>query len=129
MMFPRPGGLRTLIVCLAGCLPLLGQQPAPQQQPPQQPPPQQKKANPFEAVPQAPEAPKPTAPAAGQPETPARPPTDNVEAIEFRNARRVPADTLRAMIATKVGEHYDPQVVDRDLITLWNTTRFNDLHI
>ncbi len=123
MMFPRPGGLRTLIVCLAGFLPLLAQQPAPQQPPP---PPQQKKANPCEAVQHAPEAPKPTAP--GLQPNPDRPPTDNVEAIEFRNARRVPADTLRAMIATKVGEPYDPQVVDRDLITLWNTTRFNDLH-
>ena len=29
MMFPRPGGLRTLIVCLAGYLPLLAQQPPP----------------------------------------------------------------------------------------------------
>ncbi len=133
MMFPRPGGLRTLVVCLAVCLPLLGQQPAPQQPAPQQPPPQQKKANPFEAVPQSPDAAKPPVeapkPAPGQPAANAdRPPTDNVEAIEFRGARRVPADTLRAMIATKVGEPYDPQIVDRDLTTLWNSGRLNDIH-
>ena len=32
------------------------------------------------------------------------------------------------MIATKVGEPYDAQIMARDFITLWNTTRFNDLH-
>lgn len=72
-----------LVVCLAGCLPLLAQQPA-QPPAPQQPPPQQKKANPFEAVPQAPEAAKPPVEGPKPAATPDRPPTDNVEAIEFR---------------------------------------------
>src|ERR1700722_15032244 len=103
MMFPRPGGLRTLIVCLGFYLPLMAQQtPAPP--PAQQPPPQQKQANPFEVVPQGPgpaqppvEGPKPASPPVATPAAPVaeRPPTDVVEAVDFRGARRVPADTLR----------------------------------
>ena len=136
MMFPRPGGLRTLIVCLAGCLPLLAQQPPPQTPPAQAPPAQTRssllrnKRRPTRSkrCRRSAEPPKPeSCPSAGLAATPDRPPTDKVEAIDFRGARRVPADTLRAMIATKVGEPYDAQIVDRDFITLWNTTQFNDI--
>src|SRR5208337_1249127 len=99
MTFFRPGRLRNLAACVVFGAGLFGHlfaqtpvQPPAQQppaQPPQQAPPQQKKANPFEVVPQAPEqtTPKPVTPA---PETlnPDRPPTDNIELIEFRGARR-----------------------------------------
>src|SRR5580704_518207 len=139
MMFPRPGGLRTLIVCVGSFLPLLAQQtpaPAPQpaqQSPAQQPPPAPApaKANPFETVPQAAppaEAPKPAVAPIQAPGAD-RPPTDEVEAVDFRGARRVPADTLRAMIATKKGEPLDAEILNRDFLTLWNTAKFNDIKV
>src|SRR5437016_4799182 len=121
MMFPRPGCLRTLAVCLLCSVPLLSQQAG--QQPPAQtpkPPPQQKKANPFETVPQSTDQPKPQAPKLEAPkpavegpkaETPAE---DVIELVEFRGARRVPQDTLRALIVTKKGDKYDQETLNRD---------------
>ncbi|MCP5109780.1 MAG: outer membrane protein assembly factor BamA, partial [bacterium] len=98
--------------------------------------------NPFEGVPQA-EAPKPSPPAKPKPspqqapspfEAPetAKEPTaaelqDVVEAIEFRGARRVPQDTLRAMIFTKKGDNYSQESLYRDFMALWNTGRFDDI--
>ena len=109
----------------------------PQQQPPQQAPaqpPQQKKANPFETVPQSTEqqppkleAPKP---AAQEPAVTADHPIDDtIELIEFRGARRVPQDTLRAMIVTKKGDKYDEESLHRDFMALWNTARFDDIRM
>ena len=158
MTFFRPGRLRSLAVCLmcgAGLYaqqqtpptqpPASGQPPTqppsqqqpptqPPAQPPTQPPPQQKKANPFEAIPQAPEtpAPKPVTPTPATPETqvnPDRPPTDTIELIEFRGARRVPQDTLRAMIISKKGDPYDEEALHRDFMALWNTARFDDIRM
>ena len=133
-MIPRPGSLRILVVCF---LPLLAghaiaqQNPAP---PPPKPqptpqPPQQKKQNPFEAVPQAPEEPKPAPQPQVQTVSPERPPEDIVEAIDFRGVRRVPQDTLRAMIFTKPGDPYNEESLHRDFMALWNTNRFDDIHM
>src|SRR5262245_14362248 len=90
-------------------------QPPAQQQPPAQPTPQ----NPFETVPkatqpqqqkppqQAPqqqpplEAPKPAEQPKPQPGGPV------IENIVFTGARRVPQDTLRALISTKKGDIYN----------------------
>lgn len=111
-----------------------------------------KQVNPFETVPQAPvpttEAPaapaKPgapqgatqgvqnpfetvkEAPAEAKPATPAQ--VENViEAIEFRGARRVPQDTLRAMILSRKGDKLDEDALQRDFMSLWNTGRFDDI--
>ena len=91
--------------------------------------------NPFESVPESPE-PKP-APSGQQPspfeqvrpaEAPPPGAVENViEAIEFRGARRVPQDTLRAMIFTKKGDRYDEEALHRDFMALWNTGRFDDI--
>src|SRR5580704_5013472 len=147
MTFFRPGRLRTLAVCLVCGIGLFArhlsaqqqtpptQAPAtgqpPQQQPPPQPPPQQKKANPFETVPQAPEtpAPKPATPTPEAQVNADRPPSDTIESIEFRGARRVPQDTLRAMIITKKGDPYDEESLHRDFMALWNTARFDDIRM
>ena len=110
----------------------------PAQQPAQQPahpPQQQPPANPFESVPEAPAAPKPK-------EQPAPPPAngiqeakpaavgDNIiEAVDFRGEKKVPADTLRALIFTKKGDTFDPDSIHRDFIALWNTGRFDDLRV
>lgn len=138
------------LLCVAGSVaaftPLFGQQaPAnpPQQQqktaPPaaQQPKPEQPKpANPFETVPEAtepakPEPAKPTPPPTGvvvQPEA-GTPAEDVIEAVEFRGSRRVPQDTLRALIFTKKGDKYDEETLRRDFMALWNTGRFDDIRL
>ena len=116
---------------------------APQAAPakPQPPATQPPKNNPFETIPEAPEpAPPPAAqpapagqPPAAQPAKPAvetaRPFEDVVEAIEFRGVRRVPQDTLRALIFTKVGDKLDEESIHRDFMALWNTGRFDDIRV
>ncbi len=128
MKFLRPSGLAAVLVCLS-CQPAAAQAPQPQPPPP-------KKASPFETVPQAAEEPKPPAAQVPQPqlETPRLPeappaPRDFIEAIEFRGARRVPQDTLRAMIFTRKGDKYDEEILRRDFIALWNTGRFDDIRL
>ena len=158
MMFLRPRGLRAFALYLCA-FPLLAQQNAPAPAPAAQPPTPQapKPANPFENVPQAnppqveqpkpappkletppaPTQPAPNQPAPNQPPpaagTPAVnanvPPEDVIEAVEFRGARRVPQDTLRAMIFTKKGDKYDEDALHRDFMTLWNTSRFDDIRM
>lgn len=133
MMFDRPGRIWVLLL-LACCWPASGQ---PQQPAPTPPP--QNQPNPFETVPDVPEppktAPRPSAPQQGpQLETPKEPEapkpavrTDVIEAIEFRGSRRVPQDTLRAMIFSKRGDRLEPETLRRDFMALWNTGRFDDI--
>jgi len=120
-----------------------------QQQPPatpqpgqvQQPPPQKKQrpGTPFETVPLTTD---PAKPEQAKPETPAAKPAaapqdatvegpipDVVEAIEFRGSRRVPQDTLRALIFTKKGDHPEQETLNRDFMALWNTGRFDDIKL
>lgn len=108
MPHSRHTSLRTLVLSLLGSCSLLAQQaPAPPKPP-----------NPFETVTEA-QAPAPTAAQA----------TDVIDSIEFRGSRRVPQDTLRAMIFTKRGDLYNDQSLHRDLITLWNQGRFDDIRL
>ncbi|MFN0167091.1 MAG: outer membrane protein assembly factor BamA [Bryobacteraceae bacterium] len=130
--------LVSLWVCLSGMLTLADAQ----QATPQPKPAPAKKANPFETVPQNTEPPKPAPapppapkakPGAPQLEAPsvateeARPVSNVVEVIEFRGARRVPQDTLRALIFTKKGDNFDRETLRRDFMALWNTGRFDDI--
>ena len=50
-----------------------------------------------------------------------------VEAIEFRGARRVSQDTLKALIFTKKSDPLDEDALHRDFMALWNTGRFDDI--
>ncbi|HSP67265.1 MAG TPA: outer membrane protein assembly factor BamA [Bryobacteraceae bacterium] len=126
MQFSRPRSLRAGLIGLLAAYPLFSQQqPAPQQPKP---------PNPFEQVPQAAEEPKPQPPKPDQAKpltagTPDRPPADTIESINFRGARKVPQDTLRAMIFTKRGDAYDADTLHRDLITLWNSNRFDNIEV
>jgi outer membrane protein insertion porin family len=149
MTFSRPGSLRWVVVCFSVCFPLFLQLAYAQQQPPAAPAQQQKKNNPFEAVPQGPEPPKPVPakPVPGTPEpakpgappaatpTPApavssdRPPEDIVESVTFRGQRRITQELLKATVFTKEGDPLDEDAIFRDEIALWNTNRFNDLHV
>uniref|UniRef100_Q01SH6 Outer membrane protein assembly factor BamA n=1 Tax=Solibacter usitatus (strain Ellin6076) TaxID=234267 RepID=Q01SH6_SOLUE len=138
-------------VCMMSVSPsMVAQQPQPpaQQQPPtppQQPPatpPAQQKANPFETIPTAPAATQPTAPPA-QPPAGQRPQLEApkqvtetanlngqvIEAFEFRGAKRVPQDTLKALIISKPGDLYNEETLRRDFMILWNTGRFDDIRL
>jgi len=150
MISLRPMSLISAFVCLYGLVTVVfaqaqnpqaapagaAGQPQPGQQ---QAPAPQNKNNPFESVPQAEpaapaqqpppaqpqfEAPKPPAPGA-QPSVGA----DIIESIQFRGARRVPQDTLRAMIFSKVGDVYNEDTLRRDFMALWNTNRFDDIRL
>ena len=119
--------------------------PAPQQQPEQAPPgtPSQPQRNPFENVPVSPEgAPQqpPQQPAQQQPVQPRleapkpvaaakAPAGEPIEAIEFRGARRVPQDTLKALITSKAGDIFSQDAMRRDFMALWNTGRFDDIQL
>ncbi|MGI8746232.1 MAG: outer membrane protein assembly factor BamA [Bryobacteraceae bacterium] len=127
------------LVCLFAALAVMDLQAG---QPQQQPPPP-RRPNPFETVPTAPAQQQPKAqPPANRPAPieqvkPAQPPgqpgalptDDVVEAIEFRGSRRVPQDTLRALIYTKKGDRYDEERLRRDFTALWNTGRFDDIRL
>jgi len=114
-------------------------QAAPAQPAPQQPA-RQPQQNPFENVPRE-EPVAPPAPAAQPNPSPSQPapvvpapqiPAQTgqyVEAVEFRGARRVPQETLKALIQTKAGDLYSEEGLRRDFMQLWNSGRFDDLRI
>ncbi len=138
MMFFRRGRLVVHVLWpLALAFLATAQQRPPQQQPPpkQQPAPT-RPANPFETVPTTPtqqpplEQPKAQPPPARITQTqPGAPPEDVIEEIQFRGSRRVPQDTLRALISTRKGDRYDEERLRRDFISLWNTGRFDDIRL
>jgi outer membrane protein insertion porin family len=137
MMFFRPWCLLTAAVCTLAAS-TAGAQQTPAQQPPpnqteQKPAQPQNSQNPFEQVPVEKEQPAPAptrgaqpppAPAAETGNTP-----DVIEAIEFRGTRRVPQETLRALIFSKPGDKLDEDILHRDFMTLWNTGRLDDLRL
>ena len=52
-----------------------------------------------------------------------------IETIQFKGSRRVPQDTLRALIFTKSGDVYSEEALRRDFMALWNTNRFDDIRL
>ena len=52
-----------------------------------------------------------------------------VEGFEFRGAKRVPQDTLKALIISKPGDIYNEETLRRDFMILWNTGRFDDIRL
>src|SRR5947209_15374587 len=117
-------------------------QPAPQAPAQAKPAPPPQKKNPFESVPeeQKPAA-QPAQPAAPAPQprqleapkpaptVPVSPNGQVIEAFEFRGARRVPQDTLKALIVSKPGDIYNEETLRRDFMLLWNTGRFDDIRL
>jgi outer membrane protein insertion porin family len=59
----------------------------------------------------------------------AQPEKEIIEAIEIRGARRVPQDTLRALILTRRGDRLNEELLHRDFLILWNTGRFDDITV
>ncbi len=52
-----------------------------------------------------------------------------IEGFEFRGAKRVPQDTLKALIISKPGDLYNEETLRRDFMILWNTGRFDDIRL
>ena len=52
---------------------------------------------------------------------------DLIVGIQIHGNRRIPAETVRARIFTKVGDVYDTAAVERDFNALWNTGYFEDI--
>ena len=52
-----------------------------------------------------------------------------IESFEFRGAKRVPQDTLKALILSKPGDIYNEETLRRDFMILWNTGRFDDIRL
>lgn len=76
------------------------------------------------------EAPKPAPTAAPTPGTlPSTLLGQPIEAIQFQGARRVPQDTLKALIVTHAGDVYSEESLRRDFMALWNTMRFDDIRL
>ena len=112
--------VRILIIaaCLCGFGALLFAQthntPAPQQTAQTQ----QDRNNPFEAVP---------CPACDEPQQAVGP--NIIEGVEFYGARRIPQDTLRDIIFSKVGDVYKQETLRLDVAVLRKTDRFEDVRV
>ena len=52
---------------------------------------------------------------------------DLIVGIQIHGNRRIPAETIKARIFTKVGDVYDVQALERDFNALWNTGYFEDV--
>ena len=52
---------------------------------------------------------------------------DLIVGIQVHGNRRIPADTIKARIFSKVGDVYDNAAIERDFNALWNTGYFEDI--
>src|ERR1039458_408141 len=52
---------------------------------------------------------------------------DLIVGIQIHGNRRIPADTVKARIFSKVGDVYDPAAIERDFNALWNAGYFEDI--
>jgi outer membrane protein insertion porin family len=59
----------------------------------------------------------------------AQPPSNKIEAVEIRGAKRVPPDTLKALVTIKPGDTYHDKAGQRDVDKLGNTGRFTDVSV
>jgi outer membrane protein insertion porin family len=55
--------------------------------------------------------------------------TPTIERIDIRGNRRVPEDTIRFYIQSRVGDPYSVTRLSRDLIALWNSHSFENIEI
>jgi outer membrane protein insertion porin family len=52
---------------------------------------------------------------------------DVITEIDIHGNRRIPAETVRARIFSRVGDVYDQAAIERDFNSLWNTGYFEDI--
>jgi outer membrane protein insertion porin family len=53
--------------------------------------------------------------------------SDLIVGIQIHGNRRIPAETVKARIFTKVGDVYDVNALERDFNALWNTGYYEDI--
>ncbi len=52
-----------------------------------------------------------------------------IEGVEFRGLRRVPADKMRTVIFSKIGDVYKEEMLRLDVAVLRDTDRFEDVRV
>src|SRR5436853_5383370 len=52
-----------------------------------------------------------------------------IESVEIRNNRRIPGDTIKYNIQTKAGDILNPDVIRRDIKTLYSQGYFDDIRV
>src|SRR5215813_12030193 len=52
---------------------------------------------------------------------------DLIVGITIHGNRRIPADTVKSRIFTRIGDVYDQAAIERDFNSLWNTGYFEDI--
>jgi outer membrane protein assembly factor BamA len=102
-----------ILVALAGLSPLPAQVVPAEPIKPLEAAPSVTQQNPFEAVAEPPRS------------TPSKVPGPLIETIEFRGTRRIPQLLLRTIIAARVGDAYDPEMLGRVAQDLYSTKRFS----
>ena len=66
---------------------------------------------------------------------PQNPPTlqipdpNRIEAVRIDNNRRIPSDTIRYNLQTKAGDKFNPEVIRRDIKTLYGLQFFDDIKV
>src|SRR5260370_33278376 len=63
------------------------------------------------------------------PRGPLAPAAGKIEAIEIRGNRRIPGDTIKYNIQTKSGDTLNPDVIRRDIKTLYAQGYFDDIRV
>jgi len=109
-----------MATCLSGSGALLFSQAQNSATPQSQRPPaqsEQDRKNPFESI-----SPAPPQAAVGP---------GVIEGVDFRGSRRIPQNTLREAIFSKIGDAYNEDAVRRDVMVLRNTNsyRFDDVRV
>jgi outer membrane protein insertion porin family len=56
-------------------------------------------------------------------------PGNRIESVDIRNNRRIPADTIKYNIQTKAGDILNPDVIRRDIKTLYAQGYFDDIRV
>src|SRR5438093_5909624 len=64
-----------------------------------------------------------------QPAAPQNTPAPKIEAVDVRNNRRIPGDTIKYNIQTKAGDTLNPDVIRRDIKTLYSQGYFEDIRV
>src|SRR5260221_6731065 len=112
-----------ILILLAGAL-LAAQfdaQPTPEPQPPKPKPGQILERPNAGKITNAPEA--PTAPAPGQVAG------QRIERFEVTGNTSVASDTIRVYLGVNIGEVFDPDVIQKNYLNLWQTGLFDDIKI
>src|SRR5437016_2872368 len=66
---------------------------------------------------------------AAQAAVPQAAPAPKIESVEVRQNRRIPGETIKYNIQTKAGDTLNPDVIRRDIKTLYSQGYFDDIRV